>query len=65
MAVSPHAVLYDVGLKATWTRSQLLRSGSTKTPPIGRLVLILRRRTHLAHSNSCPVYLGMFCWKAF
>jgi len=56
MAVHAHATIYDVDFKTTCLQHQA-RTRTTKAPPIGRLVLIHKRRTQLTYSN-CTVY----CW---
>lgn len=58
MAVHAHATIHDVDFKTTCLQHQP-RTRTTKAPPIGRLVLIHRRRTQLAHSN-CTVYCRNF-----
>jgi len=62
MAVHAHATVYDVDFKTTCLQHQP-RTRTTKAPPIGRLVLIPRRRTQLAHSN-CTVYCRNVCSQA-
>ena len=58
MAVHAHATIYYIDFKTTCLQHQP-RTRTTKAPPIGRLVLIHKRRTQLAHSN-CAVYCRNF-----